>query len=128
MMKGIPVSTGIATGKAIVIHPKSMQIPHRNITDADIEEIVADNAHGAGKWVGMCDQIASDIRLLPVLTGLGLDELSVAPSAVLKIKKAFRSLDFQNCKAIAERALQLETAAEVRDYLENISSNERTQM
>lgn len=87
-------------------------------------KIVADNAHGAGKWVGMCGEMASDIRLLPVLTGLGLDELSVAPSAVLKIKKAFRSLDFQNCKAIAERALQLETAAEVRNYLENISSKE----
>ncbi|HBF39466.1 MAG TPA: phosphoenolpyruvate--protein phosphotransferase [Firmicutes bacterium] len=85
-------------------------------------KMVAQNAHQAGKWVGICGEMASDIQLLPVLIGLGLDELSVGPSAVLKVKKAIRSLDFQRAQIIAKEALQFKTAAEVKHYLTDQSN------
>jgi phosphotransferase system enzyme I (PtsI) len=82
-------------------------------------KMVIDNAHQAGKWVGMCGEMAADTRLLPVLIGLGIDELSVSPASVLKTKKGIRSLDFKKAEAIAGEALKFTTIAELKIYLEN---------
>jgi phosphotransferase system enzyme I (PtsI) len=48
-----------------------------------------------------------------VLLGLGLRELSVAPSAIPELKRICRSLTIEACEAVARRALELDTAAEV---------------
>jgi phosphoenolpyruvate-protein phosphotransferase (PTS system enzyme I) len=63
-------------------------------------------AHEAGKWVGMCGEMAADPDLTPILVGLDLDELSVSPAAVPKIKKSVRDLDFKECRALAEQVLK----------------------
>lgn len=53
-------------------------------------QMVARNAHEAGIWVGICGELASDISLLPRFMEMEIDELSVAPSKILKVRKAIR--------------------------------------
>jgi phosphoenolpyruvate-protein kinase (PTS system EI component) len=64
--------------------------------------------------VAVCGALASDLEAVPLLIGLGVTELSVAPPAVPEVKARVRSLDREACRAEAERALRLTSAAEVR--------------
>jgi phosphocarrier protein FPr len=71
-------------------------------------------AHAAGKWVGVCGGIASDPHGVPILLGLGVDELSISLPAIPSIKGQIRKLSFDQCRELAEKALAAESAAEVR--------------
>ncbi len=71
-------------------------------------------AHAQGKWVGVCGGIASDPQAVPLLIGLGVDELSVSLPTIPSIKAQIRTLWLHECQELARRALTLETAAEVR--------------
>jgi phosphocarrier protein FPr len=71
-------------------------------------------AHAAGKWVGVCGGIASDPHGVPILVGLGVDELSISLLAIPAIKAQVRTLDSEECRALAEKALAAESAADVR--------------
>ncbi|MFO1419552.1 MAG: phosphoenolpyruvate--protein phosphotransferase [Candidatus Competibacteraceae bacterium] len=73
-------------------------------------------AHTQGKWVGVCGGIASDPQAVPLLIGLGVDELSVSLPTIPSIKAQIRALWLHECQELARRALTLETAAEVRAY------------
>lgn len=66
-------------------------------------------AHAAGKWVGMCGEMAADPEITPILVGLELDELSVTPGAVPQVKKAIRGLDFTECQTMAREILKAPT-------------------
>ena len=83
--------------------------------------LTIEQAHAAGKWVGLCGEFAANPLAVPVLLGLGLDEFSMAPSAVPTIKAAIRRLNRAECRAVAQAALGLPTAAAVREYLETHS-------
>ncbi len=54
--------------------------------------MVVDNAHKAGKWVGICGELAADLTLTEKFVQMGVDELSVAPSMVLKVRKKVREM------------------------------------
>ena len=56
--------------------------------------MVIQNGHAAGIPVGMCGEAASDDRLVPLLLAMGLDEFSVVPAQVGKVKHMVRSADF----------------------------------
>jgi multiphosphoryl transfer protein len=71
-------------------------------------------AHEAGRWVGVCGGIASDPQAVPILLGLGVDELSVSVPAVPAVKAQVRSLSLAHCQDLAARALTLDSAAAVR--------------
>lgn len=71
-------------------------------------------AHAAGKWVGVCGGIASDPHGVPILIGLGVDELSISLPAIPAIKGQIRTLNSEECRALAEKALAAESAAGVR--------------
>jgi phosphocarrier protein FPr len=77
--------------------------------------IVADAASGHGKWVGVCGELASDPEAVPVLVGLGVAELSTNGPAIPAVKQAVRSVDAHNARELAERALELSSAGEVRE-------------
>lgn len=66
-----------------------------------------------GIWVGLCGEMAADPLMSPLLLGLGLDELSVAPSAVPLVKDAVRSVDYARAVELADRALACDSAVEV---------------
>lgn len=52
--------------------------------------MVVDNAHACGKWVGICGELAADTELTGEFVKMGVDELSVAPSMILRLRKAIR--------------------------------------
>ncbi|MBO0492687.1 phosphoenolpyruvate--protein phosphotransferase [Pseudomonas sp. Marseille-Q1929] len=74
-------------------------------------------AHAHGKWVGVCGALASEALAVPVLLGLGVDELSVSVPLIPTIKATVRELDMADCQIIARQVLGLEEAAQVREAL-----------
>ena len=60
-----------------------------------------------GIWTGICGEMAADLILLPVLVGLGIDELSVGTPRLPSVKHAIRALNYEDCKVLAEEALNL---------------------
>jgi phosphoenolpyruvate-protein phosphotransferase (PTS system enzyme I) len=72
-----------------------------------------DAAHRQGIWAGVCGEIAGDPVLAPLLIGLGVDELSAAPTLVAPVKYILRRLRMNETQALAEFALQSESPAEI---------------
>ena len=62
-------------------------------------------AHLHGREVAVCGSLAMDEAAIPILLGLGVHELSVAPAAVPAVKARVATLDFAACRALAQRAL-----------------------
>lgn len=56
-------------------------------------KMVVDNAHKAGKWAGICGELGADPELTETFVNMGVDELSVAPSMILKLRKIVREMD-----------------------------------
>ncbi|HTA16929.1 MAG TPA: putative PEP-binding protein, partial [bacterium] len=79
--------------------------------------LTVESAHRHGRWVGVCGGIASDPQAVPILVGLGVDELSVSIPAIAGVKTRIASLDKRACEALAKVALTLGTAEEVRAHL-----------
>ncbi len=73
--------------------------------------------HGAKRWVGVCGEMAGDPRIAVLLTGLGVDELSVSCFDLPRVKAAIRSVPAVRARELAEQALARDSAAEVRKLL-----------
>ena len=78
------------------------------ISSANKEDIMA----------GMCGEAASDPLLVPVLLGFGLNEFSVSATAILATRKVMSLWTMDECKALVDEVMQLETEAEVKALLE----------
>jgi phosphotransferase system enzyme I (PtsI) len=61
--------------------------------------MAAQQAHRHGKWIGICGELAADVSLTETFLRMGIDELSVAPSAVLHLRETVRSLDLSQARA-----------------------------
>jgi phosphoenolpyruvate-protein phosphotransferase len=75
-------------------------------------------AHRRNRWVGVCGEMGSDLWALPLLVGLGIDELSVHAPMVARIKAAIRELDSTECARVSRAALKLDSGSAVRRLLE----------
>jgi phosphotransferase system enzyme I (PtsI) len=75
--------------------------------------MTVDAAHANGNWVGVCGEIAGDPVLAPLLLGLGVDELSTAPSAIDTVKYIIRRVKNTEARQLAEFALQCESPSEI---------------
>ena len=75
-------------------------------------------AHRRHRWVGVCGEMASDLWAVPLLVGLGIDELSVHPPVVARVKALVRRLDAAECARAARAALKLDSGAAVRRLVE----------
>lgn len=74
------------------------------------------------KFVGMCGEMAGDIRSIPILLGLGkrgLDEFSMSASSIPKAKKIISSLKHSECIELADKAIECDTTEEVNELVEN---------
>lgn len=71
-------------------------------------------AHTEGKSVGVCGELAADPQAVPILVGLGVDELSVSVPGIPAVKAAIRTLSNTKAQKLAATALQQSTAAAVR--------------
>ena len=86
--------------------------------------LIATTTRGAavhGTPVAVCGGLASDPGAVPLLLGLGVTELSVVPSFIPRLKALLRGLSLEPCRELAQRALQLGTAAEVRALVRSMS-------
>jgi len=77
------------------------------------------------RWVGVCGAMASEPAAVPLLVGLGVSELSVSIPMVPQIKAQIRTLDLASCRKLAEKAVDLDTAAEVRALIKEAFPVER---
>jgi phosphotransferase system enzyme I (PtsI) len=73
----------------------------------------SDAAHRAGIWCGVCGEMAGDPALTPLLLGLGVDELSVAPSLAPPVKFLIRQLKMKDAREMADFALNCESGKEI---------------
>ena len=76
-------------------------------------KVVADAGHANQIWVGVCGEMAGDIALVPLLLGLGIDELSTSAPLVPRVKRAVQSLSMPECRELLEETLKLNTASEI---------------
>jgi phosphoenolpyruvate-protein phosphotransferase/dihydroxyacetone kinase phosphotransfer subunit len=72
---------------------------------------VIDAAHGAGKWVGLCGELAGQPEAIPILLGLGLDEFSMSAASIPAAKALLARLRVPDAQRLAQRALNLADAA-----------------
>ena len=76
-------------------------------------KMIADAAHANELWVGVCGEMAADVALIPLLLGLGMDELSVGATSVPRVKAAVRNLSLPECRSLVDEALKLQTSSEI---------------
>ena len=76
-------------------------------------KMIADAAHAHNIWVGVCGEMAGDIALIPLLLGLGVDELSASATLVPRVKRAVQSLAIPECQQLVDEALKLETPSKI---------------
>ncbi len=74
-------------------------------------------AAAAGRWTGVCGELAADPLAVPLLLGLGVRELSVSPGAVATVKETVRATDVAAAAELAAHALELASADAVRDLV-----------
>ncbi|MDE1169237.1 MAG: phosphoenolpyruvate--protein phosphotransferase [Pseudomonas sp.] len=103
--RGHPTLSAQADG----LHPAVLQLI----------DITVRAAHAHGKWVGICGELAADPLAVPVLVGLGVDELSVSARSIPEVKAGVRELTLVEAQQLAQQALALGSASEVRALVEN---------
>ncbi len=86
------------------LHPAVLRLIDRTVA----------GAHASKRWVGVCGALAADPQAVPILIGLGVDELSVAVPALPAVKAQIRTLDLERCRRLARQALAAPDAMDVR--------------
>lgn len=86
------------------LHPAVIRLIDRVITAA----------HRNNIWVGMCGEMAGDLLSIPILLGLGLDEFSVSPLIIPKVKKLISSLRLSEARELARTVLGYSLADDIR--------------
>ena len=71
-------------------------------------------AHANDCWVGVCGGIAGEPQAIPILVGLGVDELSVGLPLIPAVKARIREYSLEDCQKLAAQALDMEDASDVR--------------
>lgn len=66
-------------------------------------------AHARGRWVGLCGELAGEPLAVPILLGLGLDEFSMNPPAIPRVKQIIRALTLDQAREVAQAALELDS-------------------
>jgi multiphosphoryl transfer protein len=89
---------------ADAMHPAVLRLVHATV----------EAARDCGRWVGVCGELAGDVVATPVLVGLGVTELSMAPASIPFVKEAIRDLELPEAQALAQRVIDLDSAAAVR--------------
>jgi phosphoenolpyruvate-protein phosphotransferase len=104
--RGNPALYHLADG----LHPSVLRL---------IGEVV-EASHQAGKWTGICGELGGDPEATPILVGLGVDELSLNPAGIPRIKSIIRDLTMEDAREVAEKALRCQTSAEVRNLVRGL--------
>lgn len=79
--------------------------------------MAAREAKAAERWIGLCGEMGSDSLNLPIMIGLGLDEISVAPGEAMRLKARVREADATRCRELLEACLACVDSAAVESLL-----------
>lgn len=77
-------------------------------------KMTVDAAHRNDIWVGVCGEVAGDLRLTPLMVGMEVDELSVGVNQLLPIRRAVSRLDTKVCRELVDAVLQCSHTSEVK--------------
>lgn len=80
-------------------------------------KFVIDNAHAANIPIGMCGEMAGDPFSTVLLAGLGLDEFSMSPSALLEVRKILREISHEEAKEFASHCLTYDSSKKIDKYI-----------
>jgi len=69
----------------------------------------------------MCGEMAGDLKAIPILIGMGLDEFSMNAPSILKAKELIRKVSYEGCKNVAEQVVLMATSEEIEEYLRETS-------
>ncbi len=86
---------------------------------------IVDDAHRVGRWIGLCGEMGRGPLAAPLLAGLGLDEISLAPPGIPAVKAALARSGFGECRALLDDALSKESAAEVEALVRAFAESKR---
>lgn len=78
---------------------------------------VVREVHHHGKWVGLCGELGAKGSVLPLLVGLGLDEISMGAPSISATKERISKLDSRECRQLLNKAMQCRTSLEVEHLL-----------
>jgi phosphoenolpyruvate-protein phosphotransferase len=110
-----------AAARAVAYHPAVLRLIARTVTAA----------HSAGIPIDVCGEAAGDPETLPLLIGLGVDELSVSPARLAATRRMIRALTVSRARAATADALSAPSAEDVariaRAALDNTESDERSE-
>ncbi|HAS1786727.1 TPA: phosphoenolpyruvate--protein phosphotransferase [Enterobacter cloacae] len=81
--------------------------------------------HRQGKWIGLCGELGAKGSVLPLLVGLGLDELSMASPAIPATKARLAQLDSRACRQLLNQAMACRTSLEVEHLLAQFRMNQQ---
>jgi len=96
-------------------HPKlAPQIDPLNPAVLRLIARTVEGAHKNKKWVGICGGVAGDPQAVPILVGLGVDELSVSVPVIPSVKAQIREYSLDECTKLAQKALEMDMSAQVR--------------
>jgi phosphotransferase system enzyme I (PtsI) len=84
-------------------------------------QTVIEAAHRHNIWVGICGEMAADVVLMPMMVGLGVDELSAGATSIPRIKRAIQALNYEEARELVARCVLNETAEENQKELETMS-------
>jgi phosphoenolpyruvate-protein phosphotransferase (PTS system enzyme I) len=80
-------------------------------------QLVVANAKKSKIWVSVCGEMGGDPAMALLLVGFGIDQLSMGPFALPKVKKAIRSVSLKQVQDMAKRALQFTTGEEIKQFV-----------
>jgi len=86
-------------------------------------QMTVEAAHRKGLWVGVCGEMAGDPAMVPLLLGLGVDELSCAPPLVPRIKKLVRQIKQSEAEALVKQALECDSGTEIHALSQQLARN-----
>jgi phosphotransferase system enzyme I (PtsI) len=78
---------------------------------------VVQTAHQAEIPVAICGEMAAEPAYALVLLGMGLDEFSMTPASIPRMKRILRSSRFEDAVALVDRIFQFQTASEIESYV-----------
>lgn len=96
------------------LHPTVLRLIH----------MVTVAAHQTGKWVGICGAMAEDPEAVPILLGLGIDELSMSAGSILPVRRRLAELSYKEMSDAVREVLHLSSQEEVRQYMSNTLSSQ----
>jgi phosphoenolpyruvate-protein phosphotransferase len=76
-------------------------------------------AHQSGIWVGVCGEMAGDLQAIPILLGLGVDELSMTPRQIPPAKQVIRSWSLSAAQQLSHQVLAMESPGAIRQAVDN---------